>query len=557
MVWVWKHSTRLPQVLVLFAFVIFAALSSTMAVQAQYESPQSASGLISLDVVDADLSKVVLMLARESKQSIIIADQEKMHNKVTATLREVPLETALKYVVESVGCAWSRTQDGVYIIGGKPQAAAPQATVPLVESISSTGYGKTYEARRETKVDTLKLYNMGAVDMMWTLGLYQLQDTEKVQNAQYKPAVNLRHLKGEVETVPMPDQSTPPLTESLKGNPAYAERAPELGNEAAQVYAPPAPPGYTGARQPGTTVRTGQTNIPGAPGGTGTPGAGSLVPDGIDTVMPYEVDNSLIVRGDAEAIEELKAIISKLDIAPKQIMIKAEFVNIGINDESQLGIDWSLERLNTTFSANLGSTGNVRFGYANGNVIATLQAMLRADKAKVVNAPLISTLNNVPAWITIEKQIPNWIPQTVYTSNGVANTLYYPQPLNVQTSLSVTPRINNADNSITVFILPQLSHQGKEKNSPDGKTSLPEITQERLQTSRRVANGETIVIGGMIEKSSTNTVNKIPLLGDIPLIGPLFRSTSELIIDSETLIFLTPTIIPERPIAGTGIGVIP
>lgn len=79
---------------------------------------------ITLDVIDADLSKVVMLLARDSKQSIIIADQEKATAKVTATLKDMPLETALKRIVESVGCTYRREADGTYIIGGPATVSA-------------------------------------------------------------------------------------------------------------------------------------------------------------------------------------------------------------------------------------------------------------------------------------------------------------------------------------------------------------------------------------------------------------------------------------------------
>ena len=96
--------------------ISLAVLIGILGVPAAHAQAAGAAGVISLDVVDADLSKVVLMLARESKQSIIIADPEKLQSKVTATLRNMPLEMALKYVVESVGCMWRRETNGVYII---------------------------------------------------------------------------------------------------------------------------------------------------------------------------------------------------------------------------------------------------------------------------------------------------------------------------------------------------------------------------------------------------------------------------------------------------------
>jgi type II secretory pathway component GspD/PulD (secretin) len=87
--------------------------------------------------------------------------------------------------------------------------------------------------------------------------------------------------------------------------------------------------------------------------------------------------------------------------------------------------------------------------------------------------------------------------------------------------------------------------------------TIPEVATESLATSRRVGNGETIVIGGLIRKSDTTTVEKIPLLGNLPIVGPLFSNKIKNNDDKELLIFVTPTIVPEKPVAGNGIGVAP
>ncbi|MHB1458911.1 MAG: type II secretion system protein GspD, partial [Armatimonadota bacterium] len=100
---------------------------------------------------------------------------------------------------------------------------------------------------------------------------------------------------------------------------------------------------------------------------------------------------------------------------------------------------------------------------------------------------------------------------------------------------------------------PTISDSPGSVDTPNGK--IPITTDQSLQTTRRVQNGETIVVGGIIRKSETDNMTQIPLLGDLPIIGQLFRSTSKDTDDKELLIFLTPTIIPEKPVAGGGIGV--
>ena len=545
-----QNGTHLPQVVVVLILMLSAMLGSILVTQAQYDDQLGVSNLISLDVVDADLSKVVLMLARDSKQSIVIADQDKMHNKVTATLKDMPLETALRYIVESVGCTFYRAPDGVYVIGGKSQSGLSESVGVPLDNGMAAAQSKSYTARGETKVDIIRLNNTSPIEIMRTLGLledhWEKQETEQ---SGFKPGVYREKANGEIETIMQGMEYTAPLTESLKANTGSAGRVLELGNEASQFQP------STNVRQPvgtGSTIRqAGQTGS--VSGGTGT--SGGLIPEGIETIMPYQLDNSLIVRGDQEGIEELKTIIRQLDIAPRQIMIKSEFVAMSTNDIHNLGINWSIERLNSSFATSFKTTASsehsIGIGYANGNIMANLKAQISIGNGKVIRAPVISTMNNMPAYISDSTGVPYQESTIIYNQNNTPSSSSVTRVVYVTSVLQVTPRINNADDSITVQISPQIQDINGEPEAGE----YPIIENHSLTTTRRVQNGETIVLGGFIRKSTTENVDKVPLLGDLPFIGSLFRNTSTKVNDTEILIFLTPTIIPEKPIAGVGVGV--
>ncbi len=560
MEWVNRRVLRLPGLVILAVLVITAILGSAATPLAQAAAQQGAPGLISLDVVDADLSQVVRILMSESKQSIVIGDQDAKQKKVTAMLNNVPLETALKYVVESVGASWQREPDGVYVISAKPltQASVPAASSPVTAMEGGSTMASRSDSiipRRETRVELIKLNNASPSDIMWALGLYKLEDAPKMQT--HIPALNadvtVLQPDGTPKSVFMPEQ-TPPLTESLKSNPAVAERAPQVGTEAMQM--PPAP-NYgqrtnTGGGYPYRPQGTGQPNQqPNQPGQSN-----NLLPAGIDYVLTYDLDNSLIVRGDDEGIEELKTIISKLDIPPKQIMIEARFVSIATSELESLGINWSLSRLSTSFATEFAPAGNIAIGFANGNLMANLKTQLTKSHGKLINAPIITTMNNIPASIGFQTQVPYLSSTTVFSQTGNASSASATYFLPITSQLYVLPRINNADNSITVQIMPQISDIEKFVDT-GANGSIPIVNTQFVQTQRRVGNGETIVLGGLIRKDDQNSVDKIPFIGDLPLIGPLFRNTKKSIDDKELLIFLTPTIVPEKPIAGTGVGVTP
>jgi general secretion pathway protein D len=546
---------RLPEKAVVLS--IFAILVLAAGAMAQSQAvPKGTPGLISLDVVDADLSQVVRVLMSESKQSIVIGDQDVKQKKVTAMLNDVPLETALKYVVESVGCSWRREADGVYIIskfGSKPddqQAMNPAPSVPLTQAIIGTqgrlSTTNLVEARRETKVETIKLHNAGPVELMWLMGLYKVEQAPQIEKLTVKPGVYIQGPDGGLNPVIEPGPMTPPLTESLRNDPGYAQRAADVTQEAAQF-----PPGVSQGRS--NYQRPGQPTAPGAPQGGAQQSTG-LLPEGVE-VWPYELDNSLIVRGDEEGIEELKTIISKLDIAPRQIMIEARFVSIATSELESLGVNWSLERMATTFSTQFAPAGNILVGYANGNLMANLRANASKTHGRLINAPIVTTMNNVPATIMFQTTVPYLNSTLVFNQSGTPTSTSQTLFLPITSQLWVLPRINNADNSITVTIMPQISDIEKFVSTANG--DMPIVNSQIVQTVRRVGNGETIVLGGLIRKEDNVSTDKIPLLGDLPLVGPLFRSTKKTVDDKELLIFLTPTIVPEKPVAGSGIGVMP
>ena len=560
MCWVQRHALRLSEKAIILSVLAILAVSVTGVMAQTQAAPQGSPGLLSLDVVDADLSQVVRILMSESKQSIVIGDQDAKQKRVTAMLNGVPLETALKYVVESVGCSWRREPDGVYIISKFPpqaeqQAANPTPSVPLTQTMpvlqGRASTPNVFEARRQTKVETIKLYNSSPVEIMWTMGLYTVDQAPKMEKEGVKPGVYIQRPDGGLDQLIVPGTMTPPLTESLRNDPGSAQRAAGVTFDAAQFQ--PNQGGRPGGYNTYQGNRPGQPTQPGAPGQPGTQGSTGLLPEGVE-VWPYELDNSLIVRGDEEGIDELKTIISKLDIAPRQIMIEARFVSIATSELESLGINWSLDRMATTFATQFSSAGNVLIGYANGNLMANLRANLSMSHGRLINAPIVTTMNNVPATIRFETTVPflsSYQSQNTGQTTTSSQTLFLP----ITSQLWVLPRINNADNSITVTIMPQISDIEKFVSTANG--DVPIVNTQVVQTVRRVGNGETIVLGGLIRKEDSTSTDKIPLLGDLPLIGPLFRSTKKTVDDKELLIFLTPTIVPERPVAGSGIGVMP
>lgn len=551
-----RASMKILCALVLGAVAVPLVVSGPVCVCAQ--SGPAAAETLSLDVTDTPLKTVIQLLMRDSGINIILAANDKMNVPITATLRNLPLESILKNVLASAGLNYRRTAEGTYIIGedvkaeelvDKPEspAAEPVAPAPVVQP----------QPQRRSNFEMVRLQNISPKDAMSAMGLITAEDAfssnprptvwrgpraSAYPGEQMGPRADLYDFGQPVVTNANPYGSTvninvPSAPTTDAGNPAVANRSTEVTGTASQ-YRPTAP-----RPQSSTTTRpTGTTGQP----GTTTSGttSDSLLPDGVDRIFAYPEQNALLVMGDDEGVAKLKDLITQIDLPPRQVIIKAEFVQVRTEVTRRLGLDWILTRPNYTVQTNFGPSGNVLAYVQTGNVTANIRAELTENGGKVVNAPIISTLNNRQAVISVTNSTPYYTPVIQTTTTGNI-TQYVPGSLDYQSALDVLPQING-DNSITLTLRPQITDQSGLVKSPDGTQELPATTTQFLSTARRVANGETIVVGGFIKKNDSNSGTKVPILGDLPLIGKLFRSSSDVKQDVETLIFITPSVVPDK-----------
>ena len=508
----------------------------------------AANGIM-LQIKDAPLKEVVMLLTQQSGTNIVIADESKLEKKVTATLNDVPLEKALDYIVRSAGVSYQKMDDGTYIIGGAmvdgTATVPPPTELPPVEQV-------TPPTSPKMEWSSIKLIHSRPSELLALMGLNGSNPVASAE-ASYmnaaRPKITIgpggtQVLNGQTgEVIPvgggvgLPNNQPVAPTVDAKATSSGAGRTADPNAGAAQ-YAPPAPT-YP---RPQTTTRPTQTNQ----------NQNFLMPEGIQNQVAFDLDNSIIVQGDEQGIQDFKNIVRMLDVPPKQVQIKAEFIEVKTTDVKRFGIDWKLDKLNESFSATLSSGGNVIFGLTAGNLTARLQAQLTEDVGRIINSPIISTINNVPAYISINSQIPYWTTYNTVTGTGQIIEQSQPNFISINTGLNVTPRVNG-DGTITMTLSPEVSDTGNVVTGPDG-TQIPEQRSQSLFTQRRVGNGETIVVGGFIRKNDSSSVNKIPVLGDLPIVGSLFRSTATTTEDRELLIFVTPSIIPDSNIGTIGVG---
>ncbi len=257
--------------------------------------------------------------------------------------------------------------------------------------------------------------------------------------------------------------------------------------------------------------------------------------------------NSLIVVTSPENAAIIKAILDQLDKIPEQVLIETIIVEATLTASDKLGVEWSYtgggnNRSNVvTDYNNVGATASTtndnqgfRYTLTGTNYSVFVNALKSDSKFQVLSTPKIFTSNGVEAEINISQSLP-YITSSIQNVNGTFTNNY--QFTDVGIVLTVTPRITS--NGMVAMDVQQTA------NDLQGYTSFnaPIINQRIANTRVSVKDGETIILGGIIRNAVTTDVRRIPVLGDIPLLGQLFRSNVKTKERTELLVFLTPHVV--------------
>jgi len=254
--------------------------------------------------------------------------------------------------------------------------------------------------------------------------------------------------------------------------------------------------------------------------------------------------NSIIVTDSAENLERISQALGILDVKAPQVMIEVLIVNVKLTDELKMGVDWT--RLGTSKNyltqglSITGSTnpyGKVTFSSTPSNwTFQGLIDFVETNKdVKILANPKVLVLNNHMATIKTVKEIPYQEKSTSSEGGSYASTSFK----DVGVKLKVTPQITD-DGHIIMEIEPEQSAQIDTLTVENSE--IPVIETRNTSTTLRVKDGQTIIIGGLREKQPTIEESKVPILGDIPLIGLLFRKVDTELIESELGVFITPHI---------------
>ncbi|TNH85810.1 GspD family T2SS secretin variant ExeD [Aeromonas sobria] len=298
-------------------------------------------------------------------------------------------------------------------------------------------------------------------------------------------------------------------------------------------------------------------------GGGATTG-GASIGGGKLAISADETTNALVITAQPDVMSELEQVVAKLDIRRAQVLVEAIIVEIQDSDGLNLGVQWGNANGGGTQFTNTGlplggaiaagkdyqngkpetaaklldGFNGMAAGFYKGDWAMLLTALASNTKNDILSTPSIVTMDNKEASFNAGKEVPTQTgSQSSTSTDSIYNTIEYKT---VGTKLTVTPQINEGD-SVLLNIEQEVSSVGKQA---EGTTGLgPTFDTRIVKNAVLVKSGETVVLGGLMDTQTLEEISKVPLLGDIPVLGYLFRSTSNTTTKRNLMVFIRPTIL--------------
>lgn len=260
---------------------------------------------------------------------------------------------------------------------------------------------------------------------------------------------------------------------------------------------------------------------------------------------------------------------AKRELIP-QVMIESQFVEFTENSARGFNVDWEINKIKgDAFEPYIPGTSRTIAGRTSGDLliglikqkpdysfIVTLDTYIREGRAKILVAPRAAAMDGETAMFKYSREYNWWEGTPYFNVDGELTRITYSlgEPVEVNISLEVTPEINTANKTVTVTLHPVVQDVIEWVPQPDAPlVKVPNVASQETTTRLRIKDGDTIAIGGLKRERDEKDTNKIPLLGDIPLLGYLFQQKTKTAAKSDLIIFLTVKIMKDKPEEGNNI----
>ncbi|CPR19677.1 General secretion pathway protein D [Brenneria goodwinii] len=284
------------------------------------------------------------------------------------------------------------------------------------------------------------------------------------------------------------------------------------------------------------------------------------------TIKAHDQTNSLIVTAAPDVMRDLEQVIVKLDIRRSQVLVEAIIAEVQDADGLNLGIQWGNKHagmtqftntglpiasvaagaeqyrqdgaVDSTLASAINSFNGIAAGFYSGNWAMLLTALSSDSKNDILATPSIVTLDNKEATFNVGQEVPVLSGSRTTSGDNIFNTV---ERKTVGIKLKVKPQINEGD-SVLLEIEQEVSSVADSSSSSSAELGATFNTRT-VNNAVLVGSGETVVVGGLLDKRTQETASKVPLLGDIPLLGRLFRSDSKQVSKRNLMLFIRPSII--------------
>lgn len=284
-------------------------------------------------------------------------------------------------------------------------------------------------------------------------------------------------------------------------------------------------------------------SLPGSSGASSR--SGSDTPDQL-RLFADDSNNALVVLATPEQFGLIEGAVSRLDMVPNQVVLEATIAEVTLGDDLSYGLTWFFQsgEANVAFSdASSGAVAqqfpgfSVLFSGADGR--AALSAVAGVTDVKILSAPSIMVLDNRTATLQVGDQVPIVTQSAVSITDPNAPIVNSVSLRDTGIILNVTPRVN--DGGLVILDIDQEVSDVVPTRSSG--IDSPTIQQRRISTSVAVNDGESIALGGLIRERISDNKTKLPLLGDLPLLGSAFSTTTQSTTRTELLVLITPKVI--------------
>jgi len=530
--------------------------SLNSAVNTPPDQAQKSTILDTLDIKDMDINDVLKLLAAKSGLNIIAG--KSITGRVTIFLQNVDVHDALTIILKANDLAYVESHGVIQIVTGEEyeQATGQGFGVNTESTIISLQSAKSSDVAMILNQFKSKTGKVIADDESNSLiiedapeKINELLDYIKTIDAPTEIKVyKLQHIAGDPLVAKLQEMVSPKIG-SVKFDSSSnilfikdtAKNLMEITKYIDQIDVPRETKvfnlNYTKAEDLAKTI-------------------GPMLTKDVGSIEYDTRSNTLVIMDIPPKMDEIETMIKALDKVDKEVFIEAKIIQISLGDEYQMGVDWTKLILKTgNTKVNLGSSFSIPTPASAGMGTATigtlsgsgfnnvLQALDTFGKSRTLSSPRLAVINNQEASILIGKNLPYATSTTTPVTGSEPITAESVTFIPVGIKLHVTPTIHE-DGYITMKIKPEISTEEPIPYSyGTGNPSVPIVDTDEVQTTIRVKDGVTIIMGGLMTDEVSDSKSKVPILGDLPFIGKAFNTEDRNVQKTEIIIFLTPHII--------------